>query len=389
MEQWNINAGQVTEWRRHLHQHPELSFQEKETSEYIAGVLSGMTGIEVCRPAGTGVVGILRGAQPGGTVALRADIDALPIEEQSGVPFCSQNKNVMHACGHDAHAAMLLGAAQALSERRLQLQGTVKFLFQPAEEVSPGGASGLIAQGWLDDVAFIFGLHVAVPLPVGTGMLRAGVGSAAQDTFSIKIQGRGAHGSTPEQAADALLMGAETVNHLYHIVARNVPAREQVVLSVGKFCAGDAPNVIPDTALVEGTLRTVSPQWRKIVKTRIEEVSLAVAQAYGGSCVFAWEGYPSMCHDAQATELLRASAQSVLGQEHVLDAPIMPSSEDFSFYEQHTKGAYILLGAGTPQDGCGYPAHNPRFVLNEKALPLGSAILAQAGLVGLETCARG
>src|SRR4051794_16486997 len=273
---------QVVEWRRHLHRHPELSFQERETAAFVAETLAGFDGLEIERPAENSVLARLHTGRPGRTVALRADIDALPIDEQSGVDFASENPGVMHACGHDGHTAMLLGAARLLAGARDQLPGgELRFLFQPAEEIAPGGARDLVAAGAVDGVDFVYGCHLWTPLQFGKVAAMPGPFMAAADFFLLAITGRGGHGGLPHLADDVVAIGAQVVTNLQHVVSRRVDPLERAVLSVGAFHAGDAPNVLPDRAELAGTVRSFDRDVRERMPDLIEDVVRGVTSAHG------------------------------------------------------------------------------------------------------------
>src|SRR4051812_46965000 len=253
---------QVIEWRRHLHRHPEPSFEEHETARFVAETLEGLGGLNVERPTETSVLARLSTGRPGPTVALRADIDALPIHEESGVEFASERPGAMHACGHDGHTAMLLGAARELTQRELG-GGELRFIFQHAEELAPGGARDLVAAGVMDGVDFVYGCHLWTPLEFGKVAAVPGEFMAAADFFSLAIAGRGGHGGLPHLADDVVAIGAQVVTNLQHVVSRRIDPLERAVLSVGAFHAGDAPNVLPDRAELAGTVRSFDPDVRE------------------------------------------------------------------------------------------------------------------------------
>jgi amidohydrolase len=361
---------QVVDWRRHLHRHPELSFHEHETADFVARTLEGFGGgLEVDRPAEHGVVARLRTRRPGPVVALRADIDALPIDEQSGVEFASENPGVMHACGHDGHTAMLLGAARVLSDDPGALPGgEVRFVFQPAEELAPGGARDLVAAGVMDGVDLIYGCHLWTPLAVGKVAAMPGPFMAAADFFTLAITGRGGHGGLPHLADDVVAIGAQVVANLQHVVARRIDPLERAVLSVGAFHAGDAPNVLPDRAELAGTVRSFDPGVRERMPQLIEDIVRGVTAAHGAQYELDYTfGYKPVVNDEAATALVRAA----IGDEMRADlAPIM-GGDDFSAYLERAPGCYAFIGAGDEASGATFPHHHPRFRIDERALATG------------------
>jgi len=369
---------EIIQWRRYLHQHPELSFKEFETSNFIYTLLSSFPNLDVSRPTKTSVVAILKGKQHGKTIALRADIDALPITEEADVEFKSSTTGVMHACGHDAHAAMLLGAAKILSGMPEVLSGTIKFIFQHAEEVPPGGAKELVKLGIMDQVDYVFGMHVVTGAPAG--MIGTGVGamSAANDIFELTIQGLGSHGSTPENSIDPITIGAEVISNLNNIVSRNIGAFKNAVLSFGQFSSGDSFNAIPNTATIKGTVRTTDSTTRQQIKKRIYEVSEHITKAYNATIEIDWtDGYSAVINNAETTEIVRCAANKIVGEKAQITVPTLMGAEDFSAYSDVTKGSFFYLGAGVEEEGCGYSAHHPKFNINEKSLFVGTQMHVQ------------
>lgn len=355
----------VIEWRHHIHQQPELSFQEKNTADYVANVLKGLGNIEVTHPTATSVLGKLKGAKPGKTVAFRADMDALPVQEETGLPFASSVANVSHACGHDMHTAMLLGTATVLSGMQKDIAGTVYFIFQHAEEKAPGGATEIIKSGTLKGIDAIFGMHVIPNFPVGhVGLLPVGAASTASDGFTLTIQGKGSHGSMPQLGVDPIVVGAEIVSALQTVVSRNVTPGEMAVVSVGKFQAGNAPNVIPDKAELAATVRTVSDDTRQLVATRIKSLIDNICKAYGATYDLNYVfSYPAIQNDEALRSLAKASVTKILGEDQVFDAPRMPASEDFSYYKEVAPTYFMALGVGP-----GPANHSPKFNPDESAL---------------------
>ncbi|MGC1631930.1 MAG: amidohydrolase [Gelidibacter sp.] len=364
----NIPESDVIKWRQHIHQNPELSYKEVNTSNYVADLLKSFGNIDIIRPTETSVIGILKGGKPGKTIAFRADMDALPVQEETGLPFSSKNDNISHACGHDAHTAMLLGTAKTLSTMKSQLKGTVYFLFQHAEEEAPGGALEIIKSGALKDVQAFFGMHVLPNYPVGhIGILPVGAASTTSDGFNLTINGKGSHGSMPQLGVDPIVIGAEIVNALQTIVSRNVAPGEMAVVTVGKFQSGEAPNVIPDKAELAASIRTISDPTRQLVEDRIRAIVENVTKAHGATFDLEYiKSYPAIQNDADLNAKAKASTVKVLGKENVFDAPRMTASEDFSYYNKIAPTCFMVLGVGE-----GVANHNPKFNLDENALSNG------------------
>ncbi len=374
-------ADDVVTWRRHLHRHPELSFQEHATADFVAQQLEAFGGLELRRPTATSVVAVLRGASPGPVLGVRADMDALPIEEESGVPFASENPGVMHACGHDGHTAILLGVAKVLSARRESVRGELHFLFQHAEELFPGGAQELVDVGVLDGIDQVIGLHLMAPVPSGALLLRAGPTMAAPDTFAITVRGRGGHAAMPETAVDPVAIGAQIVTNLQHLVSRTVDPLEPLVVSVTKFHAGTADNVIPETAELAGTVRSFDAALRDRMPELMERVIEGITEAHGAGYEFAYQrGYRALVNDAAVTERLREAFEAAFGPERVATAPRIMGGEDFSAYLAVKPGTFFMVGAKPPGVETAYPHHHPRFTIDEAALAVG----VQAFLTGIE-----
>ncbi|MEI5995093.1 amidohydrolase [Candidatus Enterococcus mansonii] len=376
--QEQMPQGDMIKWRRHLHRHPELSFHEVETAKYIQSILAEFPNLEVNSLTENSVIATLKGDKPGKTIALRADIDALPIVEESDVDFPSENPGVMHACGHDTHTAMLLGAVKVLTGMQDKIAGTVKFIFQPAEEEPPGGAKLLVEAGVMDDVDMVFGLHIAPNIPVGMVGTRKGAASAASDVFTLKIQGKGSHGSTPDLSIDPIMIGVEIINNLNNIVSRNISPFDNAVISIGEFNSGKTANVIPDTAQIQGTVRTNNKEVRMFIKKRIEDIIDGICKMYDASYELDYLlGYSEVNNDSDATDIVRAAAEKVVGKEMMFEAPKMMGGEDFSAYTDVKPGSFFILGGGTAEDGCGYMNHHPKFKIMEECFPVGSGMHAQ------------
>ncbi|MBW2524746.1 MAG: amidohydrolase [Deltaproteobacteria bacterium] len=369
---------QLVVWRRSIHEHPELSFHERRTTALVAAALRD-AGIEPrMHPEETGCIADIVGDPDGPMVALRADLDALPIGEQTGLSFASKNPGVSHACGHDFHTSMLLGAAHCLLQIREALPGRVRLLFQPAEEVSPGGALQLIERGAMQDVRAILALHVIPSLPAGTIGVRHGAMTAAINNLKITIRGTGGHSARPHQAVDPILIAATVIRELYLAFDRTVDRQDPVVLAFGRFASGTAPNVLPDTAVLEGTLRCASLERQRTAPDLIRNVLRGVTSTWGGT--FELEiakGYPPVINDEGLCDLLRGEARRLFGNDAVreIDRASM-GAEDFSYFLQHAPGCMLRLGVGQTSDGSDAMLHTSRFDPDESALPIGSAMLA-------------
>jgi len=370
---------ELVEVRRHIHRYPELGFEERETAGFICEKLSGL-GLEIKEGvAGTGVVALLKTGNGRKTVALRADMDALPVDEQTDVPYKSVKPGIMHACGHDAHVAMLIGAANILSVLRKQLKVDVKFIFQPCEEKPRGGAEPMIEAGVLKnpDVRAIFGLHVNPYLPAGFVGLKEDTVMAAADEFSIEIIGKGGHGAAPHQAVDPILVASYVVQGLQAIVSRQVDPIEPVVVSVCSINGGRSFNVIADRVILSGTVRTLESSIQQQMPERLRKIVKGITEAFGAdfNLDYRW-GYPALKNDKNVLNMVRQAANGIIGKQRVLAVP-GPSmgAEDFACFACQVPGAYFFLGV-MPPAGDIYPWHNPRFDIDESALSVGSALLA-------------
>ncbi|WP_258360775.1 M20 metallopeptidase family protein [Moorella sulfitireducens] len=367
-------------WRRDFHRYPELAYQEYKTAHKISSALQSV-GIEVYSGlAGTGVIGILRGEGPGPNIAFRADMDALPLEEQNQINYKSENPGIMHACGHDGHIAILLGAATLLAQRRRELKGKVVFIFQPAEEALPaGGANRLVAEAGelIFPLDYIFGFHLWPELPAGKIAAPVGPVMAAGDIFQVEVLGKGGHGANPHKAVDAVLLASQMVVSLQNILARQVDPHQAAVLSVGVINGGKSPNVLPAKVLLKGTTRYFEPSLQEFFAQRIRQVLHGLALANGGDFYFEYQqGYKVTVNEKEATELVRACAARLVGEENVI-TQVVPSlaTEDFSVYLQMVPGCYFWLGAGNAGKELNYPLHNPRFNFDEEVLVTGVALL--------------
>jgi amidohydrolase len=374
---------EVVAIRRDFHCYPELSFEELRTSEKIASKLQDI-GLEVKKNiATTGVVGLLRGSTDGPTIGLRADMDALPIIEKTNLPFASSNHGVMHACGHDGHMAMALGAAMVLAKMRERLRGNIKFIFQPAEE-GYAGAKYMIEEGVLDDEPRInaaFALHLDPLSAAGTLGIREGPMMACADIFTITIIGRGGHGAVPQLSIDPIFVSGHIITALQGIASRKISALDSVVLSICRIHAGESMSVIPDTVEMGGTVRLFDPRIREAIPSMMEEVIRGVTSAFGAKYSFDYiRGWPATINDAAFTKLVESAVQHILGHDrvHHIAKPAMPS-EDFSFFLEKVPGAFALLGA-KPAGKEAVPPHNPAFDIDENALKAGVMINAAVAL---------
>jgi len=375
-------AGRLVELRRTLHANPELAFEEYETSALVQSVL-GELDIEMrTGVAKTGVVGLLRGGKAGEgsrCVALRGDMDALPIHEETGLAFASRNPGKMHACGHDSHTTMALGAAMILAELRDELPGNVKFLLQPSEEKLPGGASVMIADGAMENptVDMVLGQHVAPMVPAGAVGFYPGIMMASADEIYITIRGKGAHGAMPQLGVDPVLTACEVVVALQKVISRSLDPLRPGVLTIGKIEGGSATNIIPEEVKLEGTIRAMDEEWRRKAHTMIEDIVKGVCLGSGAEYDLDIRlGYPALSNDPWATQFAKESAQEMLGAHAVFDAPPMMGAEDFAYYLEKTPGTFWWIGAGTREQGCGGGLHNPKFTIDESILPVGSALMA-------------
>jgi len=360
---------------------PELSYQEFETAKLVAGKLRTL-GISVrTKVGGTGVVGLLKGAKRGKVVALRADMDALPVTENVDVPFKSRRDGVMHACGHDTHVAMLLGAAMLLSKHRDDLYGQVKFLFQPAEEVGgKGGAKPMIDGGVMKEpkVDYVFGLHISGTEPSNVFALRPGPIMAAPDTFKIRIIGKGGHGSSPHLAVDPVFVSAQVITALQGVTSRMIDQREPFVISVCNIHAGTKDNIIPDEALLEGTIRTFNEKTRVSAKKYVSSVAKSLSRAFKAKAVvdFKENEYPVTVNDPAATKKVMRILRRIRGTRTVVCKPIM-GAEDFSRFLQKAPGAFYFLGTINPKKGCTNTNHSSQFKVDEDVLKYGTLSLAK------------
>jgi len=374
---------QVHELRWQIHRYPELSLQEKQTAALVECELMEI-GLTPYRVTDTGVVAVLSGGRPGKTIALRADMDALPLQEKTGSKYCSQVDGVMHACGHDVHTAILLGVARLLTSIRENLAGNVKFIFQPAEENNPtGGAKPMIDAGVLDNpqVDAILALHVWPDLPVGSIGVRQGAMMAASDRVFLTVEGQNSHGSAPHQGVDAIVAAAQVMTALQTVVSRNVNPLEAAVLSFGTIKGGNRYNIIANQVELEGTCRTLNPAIRQLVESRLAVLAPQVAAGLGAKCEVRYvHGYPALINSGQGFELLCQAGEEAVGKQGVIIPPYSGmGAEDFAFFLEKVPGGFFWLGCTRPGDPV-IPLHNPEFLPAEECLAVGIEVLARAAM---------
>lgn len=373
----------VVENRRHLHANPELSFQEFQTSAFIAGKLDEL-GVPYTRMADTGIVALIKGGIPSDRVlALRADMDALPIEEANDVPYRSKNAGVMHACGHDVHTSSLLGTATILSRMKDEFAGTVKLIFQPAEEKLPGGASLMIREGVLENPKpeGVIGQHVMPLIDAGKVGFRSGKYMASSDEIYVRVIGKGGHGAQPHQNIDPVVISAHIIIALQQVVSRMTDPKLPCVLSFGKVTAGGATNVIPDEVLLEGTFRTFDEAWRAEAHRKMKKMAEGIAESMGGSCEFnIMRGYPFLVNEEKLTGEVRGFAVDYLGRENVEDLDLWMAAEDFAYYSQVSDACFYRLGIRNESRGITSSVHTPTFDVDEDALKVGTGLMAYIAL---------
>lgn len=361
----------VTKWRRRLHQNPELSNQEINTAQFVVEKLHSFGDLLITRPTPTSVMARLITGKPGKVLAIRADMDALPIQEETDLPYRSTVSGVMHACGHDGHTSILLGTAWVLSQTREELTGEIRFLFQHAEERITG-ADEMIQAGVLEDVDLIIGAHLWPTIPVGKIGVVYGRMMAASDGFEIKVRGKGGHAALPHQTVDSILIGTQIVQSLQHIASRQVDPLESAVVSVTQFTAGSSFNVIPDEVLIRGCVRTFNEDIRKRIQCQIEKTVAHITNLYGAMYELDYQrgGYPLINCDRE-TKLIEDTANELFSEDAVvLEKPQM-ISEDFAAYLQQVPGSYFYIGTRNEEIGSVYPLHHPKFTIDEKSLRQG------------------
>lgn len=376
----------LIEVRRDFHQYPEIGLEEFRTQEQVMRYLDEM-GIPYTKSAGTGIVGLIQGGRPGATVALRGDMDALPILEAEDREYRSKIPGKMHACGHDAHMTCLLGAARILNTYKAELAGNVKLFFQPAEE-TVGGALPMIKEGVLENpkVDAVFGLHVSSDIPAGHIGVKYGQMNASSDDLSIIVRGENGHGAYPHSGRDAIVIAAHVITALQTIVSRNVDPRRAAVITIGMISGGTANNILAQEVKLTGTIRTLEPSVREQVKERIQEVAALTARALGGEAEVTYEeGYTSLINNDALVDLVKRNGEELLGEQHVRvnELPNM-GVEDFAYFAESVPGAFFHLGVRNEETGCVYPVHHPNFDLDERSLAVGAAMQALNTLVYLK-----
>lgn len=373
-------AEEIVKLRRHLHAHPELSYQEYETAKFVAGTLKGWGLSPQEGVADTGLVVLIEGKNPSKkTIALRADMDALPIEEKNNVPYRSQNKGVMHACGHDVHTSSLLGTARILHEVRDQFEGTVRLIFQPGEEKNPGGASYMIRDGVLENPqpASILGQHVFPLLPVGKIGFREGMYMASSDEIYLKVIGKGGHGAAPELCIDPVVIASHIIVALQQVISRNASPKQPTVLTFGRIIGEGATNIIPDEVNIAGTFRALNEEWRVSGLEKIKKMAEGMAEAMGGRCEVEYShGYPFLNNNPDVTRRIRNAAELYVGKENVVDLDLAMGSEDFAYYSQIIPASFYRLGTRNEAKGITSYVHTPTFDIDEDALKIGPGLMA-------------
>ena len=375
----------VNDYREHIHAHPELSFEEYETAEFVISKLKEI-GIPSEKIGGTGVVGLIMGNQHSlndSFIGLRADLDALPITEENNVPYKSKNTGKMHACGHDVHTSILLGAAEILYAKRNELKNPIKLIFQPGEEKNPGGASILIKEGVLvkPKVSKMYALHVFPEMEAGKVGFKEGLYMASCDEIYMTIHGKGGHGAMPHQCIDPILIGANIVTSLQQIVSRSCDPKTPCVLSFGHFEGLGATNVIPSTVYLKGTFRTMDENWREKALSLIKQQATSITETFGGKIdVEISQGYPCLINNVELSNHLKLNAEVFLGSENVEELPIRLTSEDFAFYSQVIPVCFVRLGIGNSEKGITYGVHHPRFDIDKSSLITGMQIMCLAGI---------
>ena len=377
-------AADTIAMRRHIHAHPELSYQEYETAAYVAAQLRNL-GLDPAEGvAETGVTALIEGRNPESkTIALRADMDALPITEANKVPYKSTVEGVMHACGHDVHTASLLGTARILTELREHFEGAVKLIFQPGEERNPGGASLMIKAGVLENPrpASILGQHVMPYIPTGKIGFRSGMYMASADEVYLTVKGKGGHAALPEKVIDPVLIASHIVVALQQIISRNASPKTPSVLSFGAINGGSATNIIPDEVRLEGTFRALDEDWRFEAHERIGKMARSIADGMGGSCeVEISIGYPFLTNDPKTTERTREAAATYVGEQNLVQLDLWLGAEDFAFYSHEVPACFYRLGTGNEAKGTTHSVHTPVFNIDEDALEIGSGLMAWMAL---------
>lgn len=385
-QQANKHGKAIIALRQNLHQYPEIGLEEFQTQKTIAARLKE-TGCKVnTKIWKTAVVGLLGGKRGGKVVGIRSDMDALPVTEKTGYSFASKTKGMMHACGHDTHMAIVWGAARILSDLRDELPGTVKFIFQPSEEITPGGAKFLIEKGVLKNpnVDMMLGLHTDYRVPVGKFALLDGAMMAQADDFNITIHGRSGHGARPHETIDAVVVASNIVTALQNIVARQVDPLESVVVTIGSIHGGTARNIIAEKVEMTGTARTFKAKTTKAIPKMIERVIAGVCRTHEARYEFDYQvGYPVVHNDKDANNLYRRAAIDLFGEGSVVEAEVTMGGEDFAYFCRQVPSAFLRYGIRNPQIGADKPWHSPDFKVDERAIPMAAAVVALAAWLGM------
>lgn len=377
----NIES-QLVAWRRDFHRFPEIAFQEERTSQVLRTILEGL-GLEVTLLARTGLRARLKGQSGGKCVALRADIDALPIQEEGGKEYTSQNPGAMHACGHDGHMAVALGAAKILAQLKDSFTGEVVFLFQPSEERPPGGARPMVEEGALEGVDAIFGLHFWQSLPTGKVGMVKGPMMAQTGDFDLTVKGKGGHGSMPQQTVDPIVVASQIVVSLQSVISRSVDPLKPAVLSFGTIQGGTIYNIIPEQVSLSGTIRTFDPEVHELVEKRMREIVEKTCQAFGAEADLDFKrGYPAVVNHPEMVEFAEKVTEKTLGEGRLAQIDPVMGGEDFAYFLQKVPGAFMFFGMG---DGMEHPHHHPCFDMDEKALPEAALLMTSLALAFLES----
>ncbi|MBO9128411.1 amidohydrolase [Bacillus sp. 165] len=381
----DISKDKLVKWRRHLHKYPELSFQEEQTSQFVYDTLCSFKNLEVTRPTKYSVLAKLTSNNKGKTLAIRADMDALPILEENEFEFASTVPGVMHACGHDGHTAILLGTAEILAKHKDDICGEIRFLFQHAEEQFPGGGEEMVQAGVMNGVDYVIGLHLMSGLETGKIGIVYGPMMAAPDVFEITILGKGGHAAHPKETIDPIAIGAQIISNLQHIVSRNTDAFEQRVVTVTQFHAGTTDNVIPDTAYINGTVRCYNQELREEAEKKIEQIVNGITAAHGASYSFQYRyGYRPVINNDHVTSIIEESAKTLFGENQVQRINPSMGGEDFSAFLQKASGCFFKVGSGSEAEESMYPHHHPRFTLDEESLVIGVKMFLHAAVQLLE-----
>lgn len=360
---------EVVTWRRYFHENPELSFEETETSKFIYDKLVSFGNMIISHPTKTSIMARLIGDNPGKVIAIRADIDALPIQEENDFEYKSKKSGVMHACGHDGHASVLLGVAKVMSNFKKELKGELRFIFQHAEELPPGGAHEMVEAGVMNGVDEVYAMHIMTHVPVGKIDVAEGVASSGNDAFKIKVIGKGGHSSMPEDTIDPILISSEIVSNLQHIISRKISTNEKVVLSVTQFHAGYAYNIIPNEVELEGSVRTFKDEIREKMPVFMEQIIKGICDAHGAKYKFEYNnGYDMIKNNDEIRKFVEETIAETFGKDTLRKTGPMMGSEDFSAFSNEVPGCFVLVGAKNDEKGIIYPNHNPRFTIDEESL---------------------